>query len=132
MKTMEKHTTPAPPKEGNKILAKEGNNKKLPKEETPKKQLAQVFHFDLYGKREEKYNFLLNNSLQTVPWQELKPTEPYYFFVPKDFSLQSEYEQGFSVKELFPVNSVGIVTARDNFTVHYTVEAVKKHHKRFY
>ena len=77
------------------------------------KNLAQVFHFDLYGKRDEKYSFLLNNTLQTVQWQELELTEPQYFFIQKDFSLKEEYEKGFCVQELFPVNSIGIVTAKD-------------------
>jgi predicted helicase len=77
------------------------------------KKLAQVFHFDLYGKRQEKYNFLLNNDLQTVKWQNLELREPQYFFTKKDFSQQKDYEQGFSVQELFPVNSVGVVTARN-------------------
>jgi len=89
------------------------------------KNLAQVFHFDLYGKRDEKYSFLLNNTLQTVQWRELELIKPQYFFVQKDFSLKEEYEKGFSVQELFPVNSVGIVTARDNFTIHDTSQAIK-------
>ena len=55
----------------------------------------------------------MNNNLQTVSWRELELTEPQYFFVAKDFSLQGEYNNGFSVQELFPVNSVGIVTAKD-------------------
>ena len=77
------------------------------------KKLAQVFHYDLYGKRTEKYDFLLNNSLQTVPWRELELTEPQYFFAAKDFSLHEEYNKGFSVQELFPVNGTGIVSKRD-------------------
>jgi predicted helicase len=52
-------------------------------------------------------------------------TDPQYFFTEKDFSLQEEYEKGFSVQELFPVNSVGVVTARDNFTIHSTKQSVK-------
>ena len=52
------------------------------------KKLAQVFHYDLYGKRAEKYSFLLNNNLHTVPWRELELSEPQYFFVAKDFSMK--------------------------------------------
>jgi predicted helicase len=74
---------------------------------------AKVFHYDLYGKRNEKYGFLLNKNLQTVDWTELPLQTPQYFFVQKDFGNQQEYEQGFAVQELFPVNSVGIVTAKD-------------------
>jgi predicted helicase len=81
------------------------------------KKLAQVFHFDLYGKLQEKYNFLLENDLQSIEWNELQLATPNYFFVPKDFSLKEEYEKGFKINELFTVNSVGIVTARDSLFV---------------
>jgi predicted helicase len=80
-------------------------------------ELAKVFHYDLYGKRADKYSFLLNNNLQAIK-HELKLTAPQYFFVAKDFSLQEEYDKGFSVQELFPVNSVGVVTAKDAVFVH--------------
>jgi len=78
------------------------------------KKLAQVFHYDLYGKRAEKYDFLLNNTLQTVPWHELELTAPQYFFVPKDFSLKGEYEKGFKIDELFTVNTSGVKTHNDD------------------
>ena len=82
-----------------------------------KGKTATVFHRHLYGKREEKYAFLLKNRLQTVKWKKLKPAAPQYFFVPKDFSLQREYNKGFSVKDLFLVNGVGITTAHDEFVI---------------
>ena len=93
------------------IFVKTRNNKWINPLVNP---LAVVHHYDLYGKRAEKYSFLFNNNLQTVPWRKLELTEPQYFFVAKDFSLKEEYEKGFSVQELFPVNSVGIVTANDS------------------
>jgi len=80
--------------------------------EKDKKQ-AQVFHFDLYGKRTEKYDFLLNNNLQNVQWQELKFEDENYFFVPKDFSLNDEYEKGFKIDELFTVNTSGVASGKD-------------------
>jgi len=89
-------------------------------------KLATVYHFDLYGKREEKYGFLQNHSLQSMDWTELRPGERDYFFVPKNFNVQKEYEKGFKINELFPVNSVGIVTARDAFTIHNTKEEIEK------
>jgi len=84
-----------------------------------KNNLARVYHYDLYGKRSEKYSFLLNNTLQTVPWNELELTDPQYFFVQKDFSLKEEYDSGFSVQELFPVNSVGVGTYDDSNLVSF-------------
>ena len=78
-------------------------------------ELAKVFHFDLYGKREDKYNFLWNNNIKTVPFKELENIKPMYFMVQKDFELEKEYKRGFSCNDLFIINSVGIVTSRDNF-----------------
>ncbi|MDP3360318.1 MAG: type ISP restriction/modification enzyme [Lutibacter sp.] len=95
------------------------------------KKLAQVFHFDLYGKREDKYDFLNENSLATIAFTELNPQEPELFFVPKDFEEQKVYDEGFSVNELFYTNSVGIVTARDEFTIHNSKIKVKETIEKF-
>ncbi|MFT4061600.1 MAG: hypothetical protein QM642_04500 [Edaphocola sp.] len=84
----------------------------------PKKQ-AQIFHFDLYGKREEKYDFLNENSLASIPWTELRPEEPNFFFVNKDFGGKEEYEKGFKVDELFPINTSGIKTHDDGNLVSF-------------
>ena len=54
------------------------------------KKPAQVFHFDLYGKREDKYKFLNENSLSSIKFTELNPQMPELFFVPKDFGVKAE------------------------------------------
>lgn len=89
------------------------------------KELGKVFHFDLFGKREFKYDFLLENSVDSIAYNELTNVAPNYFFVTKDFNTQKSYEKGFSISELFPLNNVGIVTARDNFTIHSSKEDAK-------
>lgn len=81
------------------------------------KHTCQVFHFDLYGERESKYQFLQENTLQTIQWQQLNPQAPQFFFVPKDFSLQKEYDKGFRVDELFLVGSMGIASGDDEHLV---------------
>ena len=89
------------------------------------KKPAQIFHLDLYGKRDDKYTFLDQNNMASIKWQELHPQMPELFFVPKDFEVKDEYDKGFSIVNLFPLNSVGIVTARDNFTIHSSKEEVE-------
>jgi predicted helicase len=81
--------------------------------------LATVFHSDLYCKRTEKYDFLHNNTLQTLSWQELTFNDENYFFVPKDFSQKEEYEKGFKVDELFQTNSSGVKTHDDSNLVNF-------------
>ena len=78
---------------------------------------AKVFHRDLYGERDSKYQFLWEHNLEESNFQELHPQAPQYFFVPMDYGLQAEYEKGFSVKSLFKVNGVGITTAHDDFVI---------------
>ncbi|MCT4085513.1 N-6 DNA methylase [Elizabethkingia anophelis] len=89
-------------------------------------ELGKVYHYDLFGKRDLKYDFLSENSLKQIEFTELPNVAPNYFFVNKNFGVQEEYDLGFKVNELFSLNNVGIVTARDNFTIHNSKEDVKK------
>ena len=41
-------------------------------------------------------------------------------FIPRDDALETEYLRFVSVPEIFPVNSVGIVTARDRLTIRWS------------
>lgn len=82
-----------------------------------KKSLGKAHHSELYGLREYKYKMLNENNIETIKWKKLDYKDPYYFFVPKDFESEGEYTKGFGVDELFKVNSVGIVTSRDNFLI---------------
>ena len=85
---------------------------------------AVVQHADLWGNRESKYDWLYENSLATTDWQELNPTTPFYLFIAHDMALSTQYQTYPSIPDIFPVNSVGIVTARDALTIHWTPEEV--------
>ncbi len=78
---------------------------------------AQVHHAELWGRRQDKYDWLLDNGLETTSWQELAPQAPFYLFVPQNTDALAEYQQGWKVTDIFPVNSVGIVTARDGLAI---------------
>jgi predicted helicase len=80
-----------------------------------KNELGQVFHFDLFGKRDLKYTFLTENSLKTISFDELKPQKPHLFFVPKNNDGKIDYELGFSIDKLFPNNKTGLVSMGDAF-----------------
>lgn len=99
------------------ILVKTGKKKE--------NELGEVFHFDCYGKREGKYHFLIGNSLKDIPFVKIPNRAPNYFMVQKDFEAFEEYEKGFLVSKLFPLNSVGIVTARDAFSIQNSKKEVK-------
>jgi len=82
-----------------------------------KNELGTVFHYDLFGKRDEKYNFLSANSLHSVHYTMLTNKSPMYFMVEKDFEIEAEYIKGFQISELLSLNTLGIQTHRDTFAI---------------
>jgi predicted helicase len=78
---------------------------------------ASVYYAELWGNRETKYDYLNSNSVSTTNWVKLDLTSPDFYFVPTDRTLDSEYNQGYSLTEIFPINNVGFVTARDAFAI---------------
>jgi len=91
---------------------------------SPTKTDAVVRHADLYGTRDLKYAWLCAHDQATTKWSELRPGSPSYLFVSRDHALETVYGRFPSVPDVFPVNSVGIVTARDGLTIHWTAEDV--------
>jgi hypothetical protein len=86
------------------------------------KKLGTVFYADLWGLRKEKYEYLFGNNVQKTNWQELEPAAPYYFLVPKDFALQSEYENFWKLTEIFKQWSSGVETGKDDKLVGFTAQ----------
>jgi len=91
-------------------------------EKSPKKK--RVYYTDLWGLRKKKYEYLFGNDVQTTSWQELKPVAPYYFFVPKDFALESEYGKFWKMTKIFKEWSCGVKTHRDHFVVGFTKKEI--------
>ncbi|NJL06776.1 MAG: N-6 DNA methylase, partial [Chloroflexaceae bacterium] len=79
---------------------------------------ATVYYADLWGERAGKYALLAATDVTNTEWHTLTPDSPYYLFVPQDTDIREEYLQGWGVPDVFGVNSVGIVTARDSLTIH--------------
>lgn len=79
-----------------------------------KNALGEVFHFDLQGKRDFKYDFLTENTMNSLEWKKLEYKAPNYFFVPKNFSEEKEYEKGFKLDEIFHDYASGVETQKDN------------------
>ncbi len=90
-----------------------------------------VFHSELWGMRKDKYDQLINNDITTTKWQEIIPKSEFYFFVPRDEKLLKQYEKSPKITDIFPVNSVGIVTARDKFVIDTDKKALKRRIRMF-
>lgn len=78
-----------------------------------KKGLGNVHHAEFYGKSEDKFLALKGSNFNTVKWNKLEYTAPYYFFVPRDTGAESEYKKGFKIDELMFEYNSGIQSKRD-------------------
>jgi predicted helicase len=82
-----------------------------------KGQLGKVYHTDVWGTREVKYDGLTHQTLASFTTRQLDPRPPFYFFLPVDSEAAGEYEQGIELPKLFAVNNVGMTTAHDEFVI---------------
>ncbi|MBH0280370.1 type ISP restriction/modification enzyme [Helicobacter pylori] len=90
-----------------------------------------ICYYDVYGERAEKYAFLAQNDLNSIEWLELAPREPFYLLLPLKTPLLEEYEQGFSVQDMFQVGGTGICSKRDHIVFHKDKESLLKLLKDF-
>ncbi|MGN8503747.1 N-6 DNA methylase, partial [Helicobacter pylori] len=85
-----------------------------------------IHYYDVYGERAEKYTFLAQHDLNSIEWLEIAPRAPFYLLLPLKTPLLDEYEQGFSVQEMFQIRSVGIVTGKDRIFIANNTESLKE------
>ncbi|WP_139546827.1 type ISP restriction/modification enzyme [Helicobacter pylori] len=90
-----------------------------------------IYYYDVYGQRAEKYAFLAQNDLNSIEWLEIAPRAPFYSLLPLKTPLLDEYEQGFSVQDMFQVGSTGICSQRDHVVFHKDKESLLKLLKDF-
>jgi len=90
-----------------------------------KQKISQIFHSDLYGLREEKYDWLDKNDFIKENYIKIQPQSPYYFLVRRDTEKIKQYLKWKKINEIFPVNSVGIVTSRDDFVISFNKNELK-------
>lgn len=76
-----------------------------------------IKYSEIWGLQKEKYKWLEENDIESTDWQKLDPAEPFYFFVPQSNKGKKEYDRFWKITDVFPVNGVGITTARDSFVI---------------
>ncbi|OGW52012.1 MAG: hypothetical protein A2Z50_05225 [Nitrospirae bacterium RBG_19FT_COMBO_42_15] len=100
-------------------------------EEKPEKHKCTVYHSEIWGIREDKYNWLNKHDITKTKWKKIKPKSEFYLFIPRDEGLLKQYEAYPKITDIFPVNSVGIVTSRDSFAINTDREALKRRIRQF-
>lgn len=81
---------------------------------------ASVYHAEIWGKRQDKYEQLSESSISRTPWKKITPDREYFLFKRLDESVLGDYLTWHKITEVFPINTTGIVTGRDNFVLGYT------------
>jgi predicted helicase len=90
-----------------------------------KKGLPQkIFYSEYFGLRDQKYYNCLNDSLVSIKWKEIIPNKPFYLFLPQKEKHRKHYEKFCSIKDIFDISSIGIVSARDGLCIHNSIEEV--------
>ncbi len=97
------------------------------KKKKDKKEIANVYHTDMYGKREKKFEELQG----IVKYKKIDLDPKYYFFVPKNTEGKGDYDKGFSLQDLFLESSVGIVTGRDGVAISESKEFLRENVVKF-
>jgi len=90
-----------------------------------------VFHSEYWGLREAKYERLSQADSRSTDWQELHPQSEFYLYVSRDEEVLGRYKRFVKVTDIFPVNSVGIVTSRDHFVLDFNKDSLERRIRTF-
>lgn len=128
--SLKRETTPAGGKDENVFDIRQGVAIVLFVKNKEKKE-SLIYHADLYGLRQEKYDWLDQNVFNIENYEKIKPLSPWYFFIPRNTSHIQKYLKWKKINEIFPVNNVGIVTARDKFAIDFDQNILKNRIRQF-
>jgi predicted helicase len=95
------------------------------------KKSCKVYHADQFGLRDAKYDWLDFHHIETKNYHPIQPKSPWYFFVPRNTKNITHYLDWEKVPDIFPVNNVGIVTARDRFAIDFNLISLKNRIRQF-
>jgi len=88
--------------------------------------LAEVFHGDLWGTRESKYDALSVSTIGKPLTSQIDSPAPHYPFVPRDHTMTEKYRLGFGLTQMMTENVTGIVTMGDGFALADTASRLKE------
>ena len=99
-----------------------------------KTKRGRLFHADLWGTRETKFAWLarMNANHREMQWTKLKPAKPSFLFVPRDSTHDAEYENGWSLTDIFPVSNNGLKTDRDDLFFDFDKRALERKMQTFF
>ncbi|MCX6122357.1 MAG: N-6 DNA methylase [Ignavibacteriales bacterium] len=92
---------------------------------------CKVYHRDIFGLRDEKYEWLEKKPFKKKDYETLNPKTPWYFLIKRNTEEIEHYEKWWKVNDVFPTHNVGIVTAKDDFAIAFNKEALEGRIRQF-
>ena len=83
-----------------------------------------IWRGDLWGKRLAKYEITAEATIKSLSWQRVEPAPPFYMLFPQNADIRLEYERAMSVPTMFHQGGSGMMTNRDDLTIHFDKESV--------
>ena len=96
-----------------------------------KGKCTSVHHAELWGLREGKYGWLTKHDVESTGWHEFHPQPESYLFVPQDEVGLGQYKKFISVTEVLPFLRIGMNTHRDQFSIDFDRETLKRRIRTF-
>ncbi|MHB1218932.1 MAG: type ISP restriction/modification enzyme [Alphaproteobacteria bacterium] len=82
-----------------------------------------VWRGDLWGDRLKKYQTVADSSLNGFAWKELEVQPPQYLFKPLSSNKSARTYNGYwSILDILPESSPGVITARDRFAIAFNLD----------
>jgi len=100
--------------------------------EPTRSAVAKVHYAELWGSRDFKYARLLETSLETTKWTDLRPKPELFFFVRRADAHSEEYANYVNLGTIFPINGSGFTTHRDHFVIDFDLEQLQTRIMEYY
>jgi hypothetical protein len=84
--------------------------------------IRRLLQADLFGTRSAKYGILQESSVGRTEWEVFEPAEPFFVLYPQDTDLREEFGNFWKSTDVFPLNGVGMTTARDHVVIDFERE----------
>ena len=97
-----------------------------------KQTRATIHHADLWGLRKNKYDWLNVHNAANTEWTTFQPDAPDFRFVPRNAKHEKEWNEGWSIHDIFPVSNNGLKTDRDELFFDFDQKELEKRMMTFF
>ncbi len=85
---------------------------------------CKVSRADLHGVRLKKYAKLSEPQSNVDAWQSLAPNKPHYLLVHQFQGPRADYESGWMITDIMPLNNIGIISKRDSLAFQFERQSI--------